>query len=225
MKLIYPTSLAKTLDAINDAYFKGNKLTKAEKLETARFIASRHGSRYSYANTFAPTKKDFNDGIFLFTGENIKPGAAMMHILGEEACRALHLLNVTDKKVKQALAEATNGMQERLDKYAYKHGIYCCGRCSAALWRHTVISDFKDTEKLLTAGMKALKSRRDGKNRWRTFPFYYTLSALAEIDLPSAKTEISYAAPSIERFLHSKSKTGKYDSRRRIIAEKVLDKI
>ncbi len=228
MKLVFSNSLARTLDAINDAYFTGQKLTKAERLEVARFITSRHGQPYSYANTFAPLKKDFTDGIKLFTGERMGTGStsgAVMHILGEEACRALHLLNVSDKKVKAALAEATAGMQARLDQDTYKHGIYCCGKCSAALWRHAVVGTFRDTEKLLVAGMKALKVRRDGKNRWRTFPFYYTLSALAEINLPAAKKEIKYAAPSIERFLRRKPKGDKYDKRRRIIAEKVLERI
>lgn len=225
MKLIYPASLARTLDAVNGAYFSGCKLTRDQSLETARFIASRHGQPRAYANTFAPLKKDFTDGINLFTGEWVDSGAAVMHILGEEACRVLQLLDVFDKKVKQALAEATAGMQERLDKYTYKHGIYCCGKCSASLWRHAVVGDFRDTEKLLSIGMKGLKARRDGKNRWRTFPFYYTLSALAEIDDPSAKAEIKYAAPSIERFLKSKPKQDKYDRRRRIIAEKVLSKV
>jgi hypothetical protein len=228
MKLVYSNSLAKTLDAVNEAYFSGEKLARDQKMEAAKFIASRHGQRYSYANTFAPTNKDFAEGINLFTGEKIgtgKPGASVMHILGEEACRALQLLNVTDNKVKQALAEATAGMQERLDQYTYRNGIYCCGKCSAALWRHAVVGDFRDTEKLLAAGMKGLKDRRDDKGRWRTFPFHYALSALADIDLPSARAEIVYAAPSIERFLRGKPKPDKYDKRRRIIAEKVLAKI
>ncbi len=225
MKLVYPTSLAKTVDAVNNAYFTAQKLTNAEKLEAARFIVSRHGHPYSYANTFAPLKKEFADGINLFTGEKVVSKAATSHILGEEACRVLHLLNVADKKVKAILAEATAGMQARLGNYSYEHGIYCCGKCSASMWRHAVVGDFRDTEKLLAAGMKALMSRRDGKSRWRTFPFYYTLSALAQIDLPAAKSEIKYAALSVERFLRRKPKSGSYDKRRRVVAEMVLAKI
>lgn len=224
MRLVYPSSLAKTLDAVNQVFFTGQKLTKADRLEVARFIASRHGLKGSYANMFAPTEKDRERGIQLFTGEKMTSVGGSAHILGEEACRALHLLKVPDKKVQRALEEATAGMQERLDLYAYKEGIYCCGKCSAALWRHTVVGDFRNPEKLLAAGMKALKGRRDGKGRWGSFPFYYTLLALSEIDMPAAVKEIKYAAGSIERVLRRKPTRDKFDKRRRMLAERVLAK-
>lgn len=222
MRLVYPSSLAKTLDAVNQVFFTGQKLTKADRVEVARFIASLQGQKGSYANMFAPTKKDRERGIQLFTGEKMTSVGGSAHILGEEACRALHLLKVPDKKIQRALAEATAGMQERLNPYAYKEGIYCCGRCSAALWRHTVVSDFRNPEKLLSAGMKTLKERRDGKGRWRSFPFYYTLLALTEIDIPAAVREMRYAAPSLERVLRRKPTGEKFDNRRRILAERVL---
>jgi len=47
-------------------------------------------------------------------------------------------------------------------------------------------------------GLKALKKRRDGKGRWRNFPFYYTLLSLTEIDIPQPVDEMKYAAKACE---------------------------
>ena len=54
------------------------------------------------------------NGVKVFTGEVIRSKAAISHILGEETCRALILLKVTDSSVKESLNLATIGMLERL---------------------------------------------------------------------------------------------------------------
>jgi len=43
MSLIHPTSLAQTLDAVNEAFFFGKQLAKAEKEEAANWLAGRQG--------------------------------------------------------------------------------------------------------------------------------------------------------------------------------------
>jgi hypothetical protein len=63
---------------------------------------------------FAPTERDFRAGIRLFTGERVTSGAATSHILGEEACRALLLLNTDVKKAREALQRAIRSMDSRL---------------------------------------------------------------------------------------------------------------
>ena len=63
---------------------------------------------------FAPTPADFARPIRLFTGEPISTRAATSHILGEEACRALLLLDVKSKDVRGALVRATRTMDGRL---------------------------------------------------------------------------------------------------------------
>jgi len=114
-------------------------------------------------------------------------------------------------------------MLGRLGKEIYP-GTYCCGKCSCALWRHLSVGGLDKAERRLAAGVKTLKSRRDGNGRWKVFPFYYTLLALSEIDLPSAVSEMRYAAPSCERILKQSPKDGKYTQRRQLLAERVLAK-
>jgi hypothetical protein len=67
-----------------------------------------------------------------------------------------------------------------------------------------------------------LKEHRDGDGRWRRFPFYYTLLALAEIKGRSAIEEMRYAAPGLERVLRRRTRGSKYESRRRALAERIL---
>lgn len=114
MKLLNTRSLAGTLDAVGDALFFGRRIPQSEARRVARWLAGRRGLEGSYAGMFAPTSRDFKNGIKLFTGERISSGAATGHILGEEACRALLLLDADLPEAQEALARATRSMDRRL---------------------------------------------------------------------------------------------------------------
>ena len=221
MKLIRPTSLAMTLDGIADAFFMEQSLTKSQRNEVAQWIAHRQGQPGSYAGMFAPTKKDFQQGCTVFTGERVRSGAATSHILGEEACRTLLLLNVKQTSVRKALAQATAGIQQRLDDSSAA-GFYCCGICSVSLWRHLMAGGLNRQRQHLRAGLKALKSHRIGNGEWRRFPFWYTLLALSEMNMTEAREEMQYAAPVCQRYLRRQTLTGKFMIRRRLLAEEAL---
>ena len=62
----------------------------------------------------APTYKDYKEGGRLFTGERISSRVGTGHILGEEACRALLLLDVGLYDVENALDQAIHCMELRL---------------------------------------------------------------------------------------------------------------
>jgi len=149
------------------------------------------------------------------------------HILGEEACRALALLNVRDAAVQAALRNATAEMNEVLAKAeALGHwtGYCCCKRCTVALWRNLSAGGLDDAERRLANGMRILKSFRDGTGRWKVFPFHYTLLTLDGIALPEAADELRYAAPVCEQYLKRPGRNDAYASRRRAIAERILGK-
>ncbi len=114
MGLLHTQSLASTLDAVNDALFFEKHIPKAEARRVAAWLAGRQGLPGSYAGTFAPATRDYEKGIRLFTGEHISTRAATGHILGEETCRTLLLLNTDLPAAKEALARATRSMNERL---------------------------------------------------------------------------------------------------------------
>lgn len=227
MKVVNRNSLGLTLDAVNELLFYGRSLSKAEREKTTQWIVSRQGKPGSYANMFAPTESDFRDGVRLFSGEKIRSRAAIGHVLGEEACRVLVLLGMPAVDVRNALNRASAGMLRRLERSEVSGtmpGMYCCGTCTCCLWRHLAAGGLEDAERRLAAGMKALKSHRKSNGRWRRFPFYYTLLALSDIDLPSAIEEMRYASPVCERYLRRLPKENKIAERRRVLVERILGK-
>jgi len=228
MTLTYPRSLGRTLDAVNDALFFARTLTKADRLAAARWIARRQGMPGSYASMFAPTEADFASGIRVFTGERLSTRAGTAHILGEEAIRALILLDVSDRAVKAALARAQEGMNARLrDAEASGHqvGRYCCGICSAAYWRTLTVGGLENAEERLALGMRDLRQSRTGDGKWRPFPFWYTVLALSGVELPGASRELRHAAPVCERYLRRAAGGDAYAGRRRALAEQVLARL
>jgi hypothetical protein len=70
--------------------------------------------------------------------------------------------------------------------------------------------------------MQYLREYRDGRGRWRRFPFYYTLLALTEIPDSRATSEMRYAAPVLERMLKREGRADRFDVRRRGVAARVL---
>lgn len=230
MNIMNPDSMALNLDALNDALLSDKKLTKAEKEPAAKWIAGRQGLRYSYAGMPAPTDVDYNDGVRVYTGEPAKPGVTTGHILGEEACRVLIILNIDDHFVEGALAKATEGMMSKLllpsgEPNPATMGEYCCGICSVAYWRHLSVGGLQDSKARLAAGMELLKDNRKGNGQWKRFPFYYTLLAISDVSLPSAVEEMKYAAPVLERFMKRAAVDDIYEQRRRALAERVLAKV
>jgi len=226
MEIIDATSLAATLDRLNEAFFHGTPLSGSQREQAAKWLAGRQGLPGSYAGMFAPTEKDIRRGIQVFTGEKVRSRAATCHILGEEACRALILLDVRLAGVQEALKRATAGMAARLDQARQGptriRGTYCCGTCTCSLWRHLAAGGLAGHEGWLAAGMKALKAHRLGNGQWRRFPFYYTLLALSEVKLARAVEDLRYAAPACERFLRRSSARGKIAHRRRLLIERIL---
>jgi hypothetical protein len=224
MGLVRTSSLAATVDAIGEAVFFGKLPAKAERREAARWIASRQGLRGSYGGMFAPTEKDFAEGVRMFTGERIATGAGVGHILGEEACRALLVLDAGDATAADALKRATDGMLALLERHYAEgrgSGTFCCGKCSVSLWRHLAAGGLNQRRRRLADGMARLNEHRDGKGRWRVFPFHYTVLALTEIG-PAARAELRYAAAMCERLAGRKGGGDKYACRRRSVAERAL---
>lgn len=219
MALLNTTSLAATVDAANDALFLGRVVPAAEKLKTAKWLASRQGVKHSYSGLPAPTDADL-EGIKLFTGEPITTGAGVCHILGEESLRLMLLLGKKEAEVRRGIGLANESMLKRLGKP--DAGGYCCGKCSVAYWRTLLAGGFDNQEARLANGLKSLKKYRDGKGRWGHYPFYYTLLALSEMDAPAAITEMRYAAPVLERI---RGGSDKHSLRRRKLAELILAKV
>jgi hypothetical protein len=229
MMLIDRTSLSRTVDAVNDAQFDRRALAASECTRVARWIAARQGLPGAYAGTFAGFPSERSKGIVLFTGERIASASAR-HILGEETSRALRLLRVRDRGVARALEAADDGMLRCLaraaeDPRTRNPGLFCCGKCSVGLWRNLLSGGLSRPEERLKHGASHLRSVRDGESGWRTFPFWYTVLALSDMDVHEAKAELKYAAPALERAVNRPAGSGVYARRRQELAARALSRL
>ena len=217
MGIINTASLAATVDAVNLRLFLGQPIAQADRSAASKWIASRLGQLGSYRGMFAPTAGDFSKGIHLFTGEHVWTRAGTAHILGQEACRVLHLLRPKEQATRQALFQACSWLD------LVKDGFYCCGKCSASYWRHLVVGTVSNPQDRLRDGLGRLKSCRTGDGQWKVFPFYYTLLAVAEIGPDLAAGELKYVAGRCERLLKRlRNGNGKFNARRATLLKRVL---
>jgi hypothetical protein len=227
--LIHRASLSQTIDAINAAHFEGRALAAAERGEVARWIAARQGLPGAYGGTFAGFASERSKGIVLFTGERIASASAR-HILGEEASRALRLLRVRDRSITRPLDAADEGLMQCLARAAEdprksNPGLYCCGKCSVGLWRNLLAGGLTRREERLQRGALHLRSVRDGEQGWRTFPFWYTVLALSEMDSHEAKAELKHAAPALEHAASRAAHSTVYAQRRQALAARILNRL
>jgi hypothetical protein len=225
--LIDKTSLSQTVDAINLAIFEGRTISAAERKSAARWIASRQGLPGAYAETFAGFEVDRK--IAAFTGERFTDASAR-HILGEETSRVLRLLRVADPVAKKALERANEGMLRCLahaaaDNPRYDPGKYCCGKCTISLWRNLVSGGLDRQEERLRKGAVFLRTMRKGAGEWRRFPFWYTVLALGEINLPEVTAELKYASPALQRIAKGGPGRTEHARRRHEIARRALERL
>jgi hypothetical protein len=225
--VIQEARLSGTLDALNARVFEGQSWAAAERQQVARWIAARQGLPGAYADTFAGFPAEREEGIVVFTGERITSASAR-HILGEEASRALRSLQVRDGGVQAALERADAGLMACLARASLgprntNPGKFCCGKCSVGLWRHLLAGGLDRQEERLRKGVgEVLREQRAGGGKWRVFPFWYTVLALAEMDLPEARRELEYAAPLLERAAARGGAAGVHARRRQALARRAL---
>jgi hypothetical protein len=214
--IIHHDSLAATLDAVNEALFNDRSLTKAEKEEAARWIAGRQVEAGQQAGLFAPTEDDYQEGVRLFTGERLRTKLAARNILTAESARALILIGMGG----EVLERTNRWLLEQC--FASACAVGECAHSTVGLMRYLATGGLADSEKRLNAHIAMLSRHRDGKGRWKRFPFYYTLLALSESDLPTAVEEMRYTAPACERVLGRSPKDDVFALRQRDVVERVL---
>ena len=219
--MIRPSSLAATLDVINEAVFYGRPMSRIQREEAARWLAARQLRSGEGSGAFASTDDDRRDGVRLFTGERLRTKLATRRILGQEAARALLLLDASSDEVKGVLERANRWMRDS----CYAAHFCVAGECAHAavgFMRYLAVGGLEDAKARLDEHVEVLSRHRDGNGRWKRFPFYYTLLALCETDLPAAVDELRYAAPACERLLNRSSGNGAVSQRRREIVHRSL---
>ena len=226
--MICEDSLSGTLDAVEESTFEKRVLPIAERERVAQWIAARQGLPGAKSGTFAGFPTELKAGVVAFTGERFTHASAR-HILGEEACRVLRSLDVSDPTVHAALERADAGLTsavalaEHDPRYGNNPGAYCCGKCSVGMWRNLASGGLDRREERLRKGVgEFLRTHRAEGGRWKVFPFWYTVLALTEIDVPEARDELRHAAPVLERTVRRAPAAGSHGTRRHELASRAL---
>jgi hypothetical protein len=226
MDPIVTTSLESALDTLAEAQFFNRVLPAARRTAAVRWIARRQGLPGSYAGMFAPTEAERKSGIRLFTGEIVRSGAGVGHLLGEEACRVLAAVPKRDHATQAALDRAVAGMATRLEEAerdGAAAGTYCCGTCTAGYWRNLANGLLPRADERLRDGLAHLAKLRLSDGTWRRFPFFYTSLALTEIGAERAATELRHAAQRWRKLLPRLEKSAApFAHRRAEIGRRVL---
>jgi hypothetical protein len=213
-------SLAVTLDAIGEAFFHDRPLSRIRGEEAAQWIIGRQVRSGKQAGMFAPTGRDYEDSPRLFTGERLKTKLATRNILTAESATALILLGAPPADAGHALELANRWLSAQCFSDSCTVGE--CAHSTVGLMRYLASGQPEEWERRLQGHIKVLSRHRDSNGRWQRFPFYYTLLALAETELPSAVEEMRYAAPACERVLTRLSQTDRFSDRRQIVVHRVL---
>ncbi len=193
-------SLAHTIDALNEAIFFNRPLSNQDKKQAADFILGRQYPSGPHAGLFAPTDKDFAEGVFLFTGEKLHTQLGPRNILSAEAARAILLLGLPSSEMETSLER----VQSKLLSSCFAADLCVVGECAhsgVGFMRYLAVGGSTEATQRLDAHIRIISQYRDGKGHWKRFPFHYTLLALSEIELPASLAELRYAAPALERSL------------------------
>jgi hypothetical protein len=226
--VICEDSLSRTIDAVDAFAFDNRTLPSAERTRVARWIADRQGLPGAYSGACAGFPAELREGLVVFTGERFTHASAR-HILGEESCRVLRVLDVPDPKVHAALERADAGLMYSIagaehDPRYLNPGVYCCSKCSVSMWRNLASGGLDRHEERLRKGVgQFLRLHRAEQGKWRRFPFWYTVLALTEMDVPEARDELHYVAPVLERTAQRAVPASTHGKRRHELARRALE--
>ncbi|HLP09158.1 MAG TPA: hypothetical protein VK178_13415 [Opitutaceae bacterium] len=226
MNPIATGNLESVIDALAEALFFQRPLPASERTAAIRWIVGRQGQPGAYADTFAPTAGDRENGIRLFTGEVVRSNVGIGHLLGEEACRVLAAAPKRDRATQAALDRAVASMTARIDGWERTGavaGTYCCGTCTVGYWRNLANGLFPRADQRLRDGLAYLAKLRLSDGTWRLFPFFYTSLALTEIGPARASDELRHAAQRWRRILpRLEHSTAPFACRRAELGRRVL---
>ena len=203
----------------------GHRLSADQRQALAELFISRCTLPSGQMGLLPPGLGELSRGYRVFTGERVTSTAGARRTFELEGLRAMILLNDSASESLEAVSVARAEISRQLEAKECadnpmpgRIGWDACMRCTVALWRLCVVGGVERAEQRLAAGVAGLSALRDGAGAWRGMPFYYTISALIESDLPSARDELRYARPGIERRLPRMNREAEpYATRRRTV--------
>jgi hypothetical protein len=220
--IIYPTSLSATIESASECFLHQQPLNNLQSEEITSLLVGRQVLSGKNAAFFLPFTSEKETQPRLFTGEPLRTDFAYRHIQMIEATRLIVLLGIENVAVQHSISRS----EQCMDASCYSK--FCAkGECKAisiAYMRYLACFAHKDPDSKLPHFLTHLGSSRDGKGRWRGFPFFYTLLMLTELDDAVASQEIEYAAPACEKWLDQLDTPDHFSIRRRHILSYVLSR-
>lgn len=218
--MINQYSIAKTLDAVNEVFFRNEEVPKDEIEAITKWLCKRQEKKGSYKGTFRPAEIDHN--IRLFTGEKLQTQLAKRNILTQEATRVLVLSKINSSVIKSTIKLA----DEWMENSCYVTELCTLGECKhqGIGYLRYLISNGDSSESRKVEYLNALSQHRDSKYKWKGFPFYFTIMVLSEFKHPLSLNELKFAAPACERNLKRlRNRKEVYSQRRKFILNRVLN--
>ncbi|MHA1906020.1 MAG: hypothetical protein ACW98Y_01895 [Candidatus Thorarchaeota archaeon] len=136
----------------------------------------------------------------LITGEKLATKLAVKNIKAVQKARLLSSLNAPSTEDLQKLLSLEDWIAEQC--FAKFCAVGECRHSSIAYLRYLGTFDDESTKSKVDSFVNLISKHRDGKGRWKGFPFYYTLLVLNELKTEVAKKEIEYAIPACQRAMN-----------------------
>ena len=220
--IFYPANLTTIMENVGETFLHQQPINKIQSQEINSLLVSRQVNFGKNSAFFLPFASEKDRPPRLFTGETLRTDFAFRHIQLIEATRLLILLGEEREVVQHSISLAKQRMA------ASCYSTFCAkGECKAitiAYMRYMNCLAHQDIEPRLLHFLASLSSFRDGRGRWRGFPYYYTLLMLTELDESLAAQEINYAAPACEKLLKRARGSDQFSQRRQLILRNVLSR-
>jgi hypothetical protein len=142
---------------------------------------------------------DLSQKNHLVTGERLATKLAVKNIQALQKARLLSSLNNPSAEDLKKLLSLEDWIAKQC--FAKFCAVGECKHSSIAYLRYLGIFDDDTTQSKVNSLVQMLSEHRDGKGRWKGFPFYYTLLVLNELKTKKAKEEAEYAISACERAL------------------------
>ena len=220
--IICPTSLTATVEHAGEAFLYQQPINQIQSEEISSLLVVRQVQSGSNTAFFLPFASEKETQSRLLTGEPLHTDFAYRHIQLIEAARLLLLLAGDTIAVQRSISLAEKRMATScFSKFCAK------GECKAitiAYMRYLACSVGEDSEAQQAHFLTRLSDFRNGRGRWRGFPYFYTLLMLIEVDQPLAGRELQYAAPTCAKLLDHVDDSDRFSRRRQLILNKVLSR-
>lgn len=156
--------------------------------------------------------------VRLYTGERIQTNLARRNVVSIETARILLLLAPESPNVAVAVRRTDEWVQDTC--FALRHCVV--GECAHSFVSYLRLLQLSGPSSHdLARRVQVVRELRDGTGRWLRLPFYYTVLALLGLPSPTAREELHYACPALERVRNRTGTDALFDARRKKLIERV----